>query len=232
MHAVSVARELNIPEVVVPYFPGGFSAFGMIVSRKRVEYSASAVEPLAALGVEGMNQMIDALSANCRADLLSQGVAEGDITISVSYYGMYGGQSWDSRIPVGRERLGEGDIDRLTAEFHEFYLDRFGYKAEEMPVIVTSVAVTGFGPEPNVALPDPEVATGGDRTVDDAVLQRATLYLDRQEHHDVAFYDRSKLFSGDTIAGPAVIDDKLGTIAVNGGATARVGKAGTLHIEC
>ena len=33
----------RITEVVVPYFPGGFSAFGMIASRSRVEYSQATM---------------------------------------------------------------------------------------------------------------------------------------------------------------------------------------------
>jgi N-methylhydantoinase A len=232
MHAVSVARELNIPEVIVPYFPGGFSAFGMIVSRKRVEYSAAAVKPMTALGVDGMNEMIDELTAKCRKDLLGQGVPDEDITIAPSYYGMYSGQSWDNRLPIDNNRLGDGDVERLTAGFHEFYLDRFGYKAEEMPIIVTSVAVTGYGPAPEISLPDPEGSGDASATPEDAVIQRGTMYLDNAQHDDVCVYDRGKLLVGHEMAGPAVIDDKLGTITVNAGATARVGTFGTLHIDC
>ncbi|MFN8217825.1 MAG: hydantoinase/oxoprolinase family protein [Solirubrobacterales bacterium] len=232
MHAVSVARELGIPEVAVPYFPGGFSAFGMIVSRKRVEYSRALVEPMAALGLDGMNQIIEELTEECRADLRRQGVAEEDVTVAVAYYGMYGGQSWDSRIPIDKGQLEEGDLEVLAEEFHAFYLDRFGYKAEEMPIIVTSLTVTGFGPEPEIVLPEPEGESGSGRSLADTVLQRGTLYMDHERHDDVPVYDRGRLLLGDAFDGPAVIDDKLGTIAVNPGARARVGESGTLHIEC
>jgi N-methylhydantoinase A len=232
MHAVSVARELNIPEVIVPYFPGGFSAFGMIVSRKRVEYSAAAVKPMEALGVDGMNELIDGLTGKCRADLAAQGVPDEDVTIAVSYYGMYGGQSWDSRLPIDKHHLQEGDIEQLTADFHAFYLDRFGYKAEEMPIIVTSVAVTGYGPPPEISLSEVEGAQTAAANVEDAIVQRGALYLDHVQHENIAFYDRGRLATGHEIAGPAVIDDKLGTITVNAGATARVGTFGTLHIDC
>ena len=55
--AVGVARELGIDEVVVPYFPGGFSAFGMIASRSRVEYSQATMTPLDALGPEALDEI-------------------------------------------------------------------------------------------------------------------------------------------------------------------------------
>ncbi|HVW47022.1 MAG TPA: hydantoinase/oxoprolinase family protein [Solirubrobacterales bacterium] len=229
MHAVSVARELGIPEVTVPYFPGGFSAFGMIVSRKRVEYSTAAMKPVGRLGVDGINEMIDELSERCRDDLRSQGVPEQEIRLSVAYYGMYSGQSWDSRVPLGKERLEPGDLAALEEGFHDFYDDRFGYRAPEIPIVIASVSVTGFGPPPTVVLPE-AVGEGADLAA--AVVQTGTLHMDRREYTDVRYYDRGLLPVGAEIEGPAVIDDKLGTIAVNAGARARVGDAGTLHIDC
>ena len=231
MHAVAVARELAIPEVIVPYFPGGFSAFGMIVSRKRVEYSAAAVVPMTELGPEGLNEMLGTLADQCRKDLRVQGVSDPDITIECAYYGMYGGQSWDSRLPIPKERLDVDDVAHLAGAFHDFYEDRFGYRAPDMPIIVTSVAVVGFGPAPEVTLPELEEAPEG-RTLEDAIELRSDVYLDHTHYNDVPFYDRSRLVLGDEISGPAVIDDKLGTITVNEGATARVASHGTLRMDC
>jgi N-methylhydantoinase A len=144
---------------------------------------------------------------------------------------MYGGQSWDSRLPIPGEQLDDEGVRALGDAFHDFYEDRFGYRAPEMPIIVTSVAVVGFGPAPEVTLPELEAAPEG-RTLDDAVVLRTDIYLDHRHHSDVPVYDRSKLVLGDEIPGPAVIDDKLGTITVNEGATARVAPHGTLRIDC
>ncbi|MEE9592683.1 MAG: hydantoinase/oxoprolinase family protein, partial [Thermoplasmata archaeon] len=46
MHAVEVARELEIPEVVVPPLPGAFSAYGILVSDVRLDYGRSLLRPL------------------------------------------------------------------------------------------------------------------------------------------------------------------------------------------
>ena len=37
LHAGTLARELNIPEVIIPPEPGNFSAIGMLVSDARVD---------------------------------------------------------------------------------------------------------------------------------------------------------------------------------------------------
>jgi N-methylhydantoinase A len=231
MHAVQVARELSIGEVVVPYFPGGFSAFGMIASRSRVEYSQSTFQPLDALGGEELNRICGMLADRCRADLEAQGISAGDITLTYAFYGMYAGQGQDNRLPLPAPPYTAGDLERIAADFHDFYDRRFGYQAPEIPIIVSSVSVVGFGPVPKVTLPSAEPSAGDGSGPERAILLRSTLHLDRQEWPEAPFYDRSKLREGDEIPGPAVIDDKLGTIVVNPGATARVGSFGTLTIE-
>jgi N-methylhydantoinase A len=230
MHAVAVARELGISEVVVPYFPGGFSAFGMVSSRSRVEYSQSVYQPLTAFGAEGLNRLAAELEARCREDLEAQGIPAEDTTITYAFYGMYAGQGQDNRQPLPPPPYDDTQLERIAADFHDFYERRYGYRAPEIPILVTSVSVVGFGPVPQVTLPPTETSddgTGPER----AIVMRATMNLDRQECPDAGIYDRNKLREGDEVAGPAVIDDQLGTIVVNPGATARVGRYGTLTIE-
>jgi N-methylhydantoinase A len=233
MHSVGVARELGIPEVIVPYFPGGFSAFGMIASRSRVEYSKATMMPLEELGVDGINALADELGAQARADLLSQGIAEDDIDLEFFYYGMYTGQGEPNRLPLTPVPMDAAGIEALAADFHGFYDQRFGYQAPEIPIRVTSVSAVASGPNPNLdltlgAMASPE---DGDGSGDDPVVMRVTLYLDGAGHEDSAIYDRSKLKKGDVVQGPAVIDDQLGTIVVNPGAEARVEDHGTIRIK-
>jgi N-methylhydantoinase A/oxoprolinase/acetone carboxylase beta subunit len=63
------------------------------------------------------------------------------------------------------------------------------------------------------------------------VISRSELHIDGASVEGSAFYDRAKLVEGDEVEGPAVIDDRLGTIVINSGAVARVAHHGTLRIE-
>jgi N-methylhydantoinase A len=233
MHSVAVARELGITEVVVPYFPGGFSAFGMIASRSRVEYSHATMATLDELGPDELNRLLDDLAGSCRADLEAQGIAPEDVTIDRAYYAMYAGQGQDNRLPLPPEPLDGAVLERVADEFHTFYDRRFGYRAPEIPIFVSSVSVVGFGPRPAVVLPSGDATAGATPEADPerAVITRAVLHMDGESHPDSAFYDRGKLVEGDEVHGPAVIDDRLGTIVVNPGAIARVASHGTLRIE-
>ncbi|MFN8217855.1 MAG: hydantoinase/oxoprolinase family protein [Solirubrobacterales bacterium] len=232
MHAVSVARELGIDEVVIPYFPGGFSAYGMVASRTRVEYSEATMSTLEGLGADGLNAAIDRQVARCLEDLSAQGLGEDEVTIEAAYYGMYTGQGEDNRLSLPGTKVADADLARIAEDFHSFYDRRFGYRAPEIPIFVSSVSVVGYGKQRPLTLP-----SSGDLTDDDgsgverALILRETLHLDGGSHPDSSFYDRNLLRDGDEVAGPAVIDDHLGTIVVNPGATARVVSHGTLRIE-
>jgi N-methylhydantoinase A len=226
MHAVAVARLLDIQEVVVPYFPGGFSAFGMIASRSKTSYSAAILEPLLDVGASRLREILGDLERRCREDLTEDGISADAIEVSYTYKGMYAGQGHDSRQPLP-STIDEQSLNETADRFHDFYDARFGYRAPEIPIVVTSVMATATGPAPKLELP----AATGRRSggLEDAVTLRRPLHLGATAVEG-AFYDRDRLIEGDEIAGPAVIDDRLGTIVVNAGAMARVAEHGVLRI--
>jgi len=231
VHAVAVARELGITEVVVPYFPGGFSAFGMVASRSRVEYSQAIMDTFDNVGPEALTATLHELAGKCRADLIEQGIAPDDIAIEGDYYAMYSGQGQDNRLQLPGIDLDADDLARVAEGFHEFYDRRFGYRAPEIPILVTSVSVVGFGPHPTITLPSGDDTRRTGEGVEGAVILRADLHMDGELCPRCCFYDRDLLREGDEVTGPAIIDDHLGTIVINSGAVARVVDHGTLRIE-
>lgn len=231
MHAVPVARELQIGEVVIPYFPGGFSAFGMIASRSRVEFSEAMMAPLAGLDLDQVNQVLQRLGSQCTEALEGDGVAPEEISLTFVYYGMYAGQGGDNRLPLPGVELSETDVATLSEDFHAFYDRRYGYRAPEIPIYVTSVTAVGFGPIPKITPPRPAAADANRGSIEDAVVHRATVHVDRETFDDVPFYDRDGLREGDEINGLAVIDDHLGTVVISNSAVARVVEHGTILVE-
>jgi N-methylhydantoinase A len=140
---------------------------------------------------------------------------------------MYAGQGHDNRQPLP-VALDDAALAQTADRFHDFYDARFGYRAPEIPIIVTSVMATATGPAPGLELPQAEGERSGD--LEQAVTFRRLVHLE-PEPAEACFYDRTKLIGGDEIPGPAVIDDGLGTIVVPVGATARVAEHGVLRIE-
>ncbi|MBI5921816.1 MAG: hydantoinase/oxoprolinase family protein [Betaproteobacteria bacterium] len=229
MFAVNTARELSIPEVVVPYFPGGFAALGMLTSRLKAEHAMSPMEKLDAIGPDRLNALYKEIEESCIKDLEYQGVARKDIKLERIQCGMYQGQSWDQRVSVPVETYTEMNFHGLRKAFDDYYDTVFGYKAEEIPIFLTTIGAIAYGPEPKIQLP--QIAAGTEKPPSDAIVFHRELFLDRKTYKEAPFYDRFKLKAGNQIHGPAVIDDHLSTIVVNEGAVASVDSYGNLIIK-
>jgi len=230
MHAVPVARELGMEDVIVPYFPGGFSAFGMTVGTSRVEHAHAVMSRFDELTEEQLGEITDTLALRCREDLHDQGISDDQIAISFGYYAMYSGQGIDNRLSLPSRPHDQATMARTAEAFHEFYDWRYGYRAPEIPIFVTSIAAVGVAVSSPIRLPGlaSRAVSGG--TPEDAITRRAELRLDGSVYADAPFYDREALRVGDEVRGPCVIDDHLGTVVVNDGAVAHVLEHGTLRV--
>lgn len=229
IHAAQVARGLGLRGAIVPYFPGGFSALGMVTAPVKVERAKSIIEPLSELGAAGLGAVIEELAERVCEDLSRQGVATEEIEHEVVMYGMYEGQSFDNRIALHFDgQLSEEDLSLWQEDFHAYYERIYGYSAREMPIVVTTVSVTGTSAAP--ALPMEPIAQGGVDPAPEAIELRAPVHLEGQLIDDVPFLVRDRLLAGNRVAGPAVIDDGLSTTLVPGDYTAVIDRFGGIAI--
>lgn len=224
MMAVQVAHELGVHSVVIPARPGEFSAYGLVASDLRV---TKAQSPLTALHTYGSTQLeadFHTLEETARADLIRQGVARDTITVSRAIFAMYAGQTWDNRLELAPGPIDDTGIDAIARQVHAFYLARYGFTAEELPIMVTTIEVTAAAARPALSPKHPRDARG------DSQIRRARLRLAGREYPDVAVHDRMRLSTGQTITGPTVITEPYATAVLDETSTARVDHSGNLTI--
>lgn len=229
LHAVATAQGLGMNSVVVPYFPGGFSAFGMLASRPKVEHVSAQMRSLDALDPADLTQTFTELEDQVSADLVVQGVAPDDVSLDRYVYVMYTGQSWDNRLPVPAGELDGASVDAIRAATDAHYEAVYGYVAPELGVFVTTLAAAGEGPPPELRLP--EIPRGDAAPPSGAEKLRGQARFGKEGRVETAFVARGELLAGNVIAGPAVIDDELGTILVPPGARADVDDHATITIR-
>src|SRR5579863_10188019 len=78
MHAVWLAEELEIGEVIVPWSPGTFSAWGMLQTDMRHDVVKSFYQPLAMLEAVEVEGAFDALEEEGAALLEGEGIGADD----------------------------------------------------------------------------------------------------------------------------------------------------------
>ena len=108
------------------------------------------------------------------------------------------------------------------------YLISYGYKAPELPIIVTTLTVAALGEIAPFELP--AIQEGGKEPLDEALIARRAVFLDRKLTKDVRFFDRAKLLAGNIIAGPAVVVEAFATTVIPAGSVLRVDGKGRFRI--
>ncbi|WP_257226620.1 hydantoinase/oxoprolinase family protein [Rhodococcus opacus] len=228
-HAANIARLAGIGRVVVPYFPGGFSALGMVVAPIRSKNAVSVVAEIDALGPERLQEIFDSLEADIIESLSAQGLKPDDVIIERALHGHYVGQGFANRVLFPTDAVTPQTIEKWKQDFHVFYDKSYGYSAPESPIEVTTMTVGGCG-RPG-RMPVTRIAEGGGEPEAAALVMTDQVCLDGLTWQEIPVYRRAALKSGNRIVGPAVIDDGLSTILVVEDSEASVDPCGNVMID-
>ena len=114
----------------------------------------------------------------------------------------------------------------IGVSFERLHETRYGHRIEA-PLITTSVRLKATGKIKDV--PVPEIKQGKE-IPRSAVKKKRKVYLDGN-FLDTQIYERNKLTCGNTIAGPAIVEEPFHTTVVMPGQTLQVDKLGNLIIH-
>ncbi len=222
MIAHQVARELGVSSVLVPPSPGEFSAFGLLTSDLRV---SAAKSPMAVLREDETDweAWFAELESKVTGDLASQGAT--DVVFERALFAMYTGQTWDNRLALEPGVIDQDRVGQIQRQVHDFYQQRYGFSAEELPIIITTIEVTGRSPRAQSSSPPGTTTVAGD-----PVLRRTSVRLVGSVHDDTAVYSRDRLPVGQQIPGPALIVEDYATTVVHAGSRAHRDEAGNLRV--
>lgn len=231
MHAASYARELDIPEVLVPHTASVNSALGLLSTDVTHEHlDVQGVEP--PFDAATINAAFEDLSADARKKLADEGFGADQVTLERSISMRYQRQVHELLTPVEAEgELTSADIDAVVDRFESLYERRYGegsaFKAGGIEM--TEFRVRGVGP-----LPTPELK---EHPVSESNPDRARLG-EKEMHFEAAggrveapLYDFEDLTPGDEIVGPGVVLTPVTTIVVNPDDVARMDSYQNIRIQ-
>src|SRR5438132_2987171 len=73
VHAGRIARDLGMAGIIVPLYPGVFSAIGLLMSHVKHDYIQSKMSPMSALQPQDVDALFDRLAGRARAHLRADG---------------------------------------------------------------------------------------------------------------------------------------------------------------
>ena len=100
MHGTPVARELRIPQLLIPPTPGILCALGQLVSDLRHDLIETHVSPYAALPADAVRGILARLREHGEDLLAADGVIEGKRRVETRVYARYAGQSYELALAI------------------------------------------------------------------------------------------------------------------------------------
>jgi len=225
LHAVAIARELGIPHVLVPRFPGLTSALGCILADVRHDFVQTVNLPLASLDPKEIDSIFARQVEEGRALLAREKVEVKEIVTRHEADLLYRGQSHVIRLPVESPGF---DPQKVGERFAQHYIDRFGISLAEMSPMLVNVRTTVIGVRERIDLSlfRPQVTTD----VNEARTGRRKVYFNG-EWVETDIYRRDLLPAGAQFEGPAIVEQMDATLVVDPGARCRVDDFGNILIE-
>ncbi|MFA1547575.1 hydantoinase/oxoprolinase family protein [Actinomadura chokoriensis] len=211
---------LGLPAALVPQNPGNLSAFGLLT----VDVKNDCVRTRVVRDAELDPALLDAVYADLEAEaagaLAREGFPEDRRRFARSADLRYHGQAFEVRVPAPAGRPDEAFRAEVVRRFHDAHESLYGYCYRgdpRHPVEWVNLRVSGIGPIDRPRLTE---RPAGDGDPSRARTGARRVYFEGWE--ETAVYRREKLAPGDTIEGPAVIEEFGSTLPLHPGFTARL----------
>lgn len=226
MHAVALAQELGVREVIVPFGAAVFSAWGMMMSDLRRDYFVTRLGSMEPGAAEGIEAAFAATEDAVRAQFAAEGIAADKVVFARFGKFRYQNQEHTVEVPLSPEAVTDADLSRIADDFHAAYEREYTYRLDA-PVEMVGLHVIARAEVGKLQLKerplgpvDASSALKGHRAVDYAL----------EGVHEAAIYDGTRLAPGMGFVGPAIIEDPGTTIVVHPGNDVRVDGYGNIRI--
>ena len=223
LFAALLARELKIPEVVVPTAPAAFSAWGMLMSDITYEVSKTHISLLDDLSMEKLSELFAPIEARVKSVLEEQKTPYRGEEIHRKLELRYFGQEHTLEVPID----GASSMSSVRERFDELHLKRFGHKLKDRVELV-NLRARGVGLLEKPSLQRIQKAS---RKVTPHSEKRKAYCLITDQIKDFSIFKRQGLLTGDEIEGPAIVDEGVARTVVHSGQSLSVDEYGSLVIR-
>jgi N-methylhydantoinase A len=224
LHACELARALQIRQVLIPRYPGAFSAFGALLADARFDYTRTSWMRMRFLDLPRVNELFAGMERRAVEDFRREGFPEAPKLLR-SIDMRYVGQNWELTVPMPGGELTPADVERAAALFEEEHERFYGYSipGEELELLTFNVAAVGTRQQVELPRLEPGPAP-------EPIDRRGVVFDAAEGPVETAIHRRERFPAGIELEGPAIVGQVDATTLVPPGWVARVDEHGNLLI--
>lgn len=232
LHGVALAEAVSARDVVVPVAPGITAAVGLLKTDMKYEHTHPVIIDLKAAGPNELNLIndsVDTLRKRVSDELTDDGIPLEKQTIEVVAECRYHGQGFELRASMPEGPVTAENLHVITDSFHDQHHQDYGYSYRESEVELITLRAIGTATSRQIEIPEVQETDGS--STDRAVMFVRKTTFDDGRTLDTPRYDRTKLYAGDVIEGPAILIQHNATTLVPPGYAAETLKHGNTRVR-
>ncbi len=228
LHAVEVAREIGIRQVIIPRAPGVFSAFGMLYADLRYDYVRTWPTRLDDASFDDFARIYSELETEGRRAIAATSVNPEKVTVKRAADMRYVGQEHAVTVDLPMRVFEKQDRGAIKRHFDDMHRFRYGTSApdERAEIVSLRTTVTGIMRKP---VPE-KIASGGPAPPKAARADKRPVYFAGHGFIETRIFARDALAAGNRIKGPALIEEHGSTTVLMPGDALEVDRFGNLGI--
>jgi len=230
LHAASVARELGVAGVLIPYSPGVLCAMGVLTKDIQMDFSRTRIYGESACDCRvTVSAMYRELEQRAHSEFGRSGGAISGVAIERSADARYAGQNHELSVAVPAGEIDAAAIASVKENFHCAHEQLYGYRSPQRALEFVTYRVKATRAIPNHDLARVPLTRRAGAL---APAARRKVFFDwtREGYVECPVFDRARMIPGDTIEGPAIVEQMDTTTVVPPGCNARVDAALNLYM--
>jgi N-methylhydantoinase A len=210
LHAIEVAEELGITQVIFPRDPSTFSAHGILFSDIQHDLSRTEILPLTAGSLPTLNAMADDLRVRGSALLDQDKMPEDRRILTLTADLRYRGQAFELMTPMPDGPISLETLATLRNRFEDQHRQRFSFDDPKEAVELVTMRLTAIGVLGDADLPVVPYAPSETAAVTHRPVHVDGGWFDTPVHRQLS------LAPGATVTGPAIIEQEYTTLLIPG----------------
>ena len=212
VHASRLARELELPQIIVPPNPGILCALGLLLTNLQSNYSRTQLISLNESSFSKIKETFDELESEALEWFKKENISESERRFSRSIDIRYEGQNYEINVLFPSVKFTHESLTNLKSSFEKAHQQLYGYfsKDESIQLVTFRVEATGIVKKADIPSHEP-LST----PVEQAKFDERKVYLPEEGGlNDCPVYNRMKLGYLHKIKGPAIIEQMDATTLI------------------
>ena len=207
MHAIWIAEELEIKEIIVPPNPGNFSAWGMLQTDIRRDLTKNYFTILSETKKSNLKKFFNELIDEASNLLKSEGVSNKKMLFYRTADMRYIGQEYYVNISIDSSL----NLNKINLDFHNTYKKTFGHSTPDAPVEIINLRLVAIGLVDRVI--DYSKINNQKTTKRVSIKKREVIF--NNVKHLTNIINRNSIKLKDRLNGPLIIEEESATTVVS-----------------